>query len=402
MIEYHMNFPQLVLLTGIALLCTMLIKLLCEQVRVSPVVGYLLLGFGLRWADRPFELLGQGGDAIFHFLATIGVITLLFRVGLSSELRKLFGQLRRASLVWIADVTVSGLAGYGAASFLLGLDTVTSLIVGAAMTATSVGISIGLWQEEGATETESGSLLLDVAELDDISAIVIMGLLFSLLPLLQQQQASLLQPVLITSAVFGAKMIGFGILCFFLARFMEHPFIEFFRRHERPPVAMLAVIGLSFLIASLAGLIGFSVAIGAFFAGLVFSRDPEAVHMEASFLPLYSFFSPFFFIGVGLDIDPAAFSGVAGLGLVLVAAAFIGKVLANGLTTLLFTGPLTALTIGFSMIPRAEIAMIIMQRSLNKGYISKEVFTAMVLVSAATCIISPLIVQPLLKRWPPQ
>lgn len=400
MIEHHLNFPLLVLLTGIILLCTMLIKLLFERFRASPVVGYLLLGFGLRCADQPFGYLEHGGGAIFRFLATIGVITLLFRVGLSSELRKLLGQLRRASVVWICNIVISGLAGYGAAFYLLGLGAVASLVIGAAMTATSVGISVGIWQEQGATASEPGSLLIDVAELDDISAVIIMGLLFTLLPLLHQQHDSLVRPVLATSVVFGVKMIGFGMLCYVLARFTEHPFIEFFRRHEKPPVAMLAVIGVSFVIAALAGLIGFSVAIGAFFAGLVFSRDPEAVHMEASFLPIYAFFSPFFFIGVGLEINPAAFTGVAWMGLLLTGAAFAGKILANTVPSLFFFRPVTALAIGFSMVPRAEIAMYIMQRSLWANAVSQEVFAAMVIVSAATCLLAPLVVQPLLQRRP--
>jgi Kef-type K+ transport system membrane component KefB len=401
MIEYDLNYPLLVLLTGIALLSTMLIKLVFERLRVSPVVGYLLLGFGLRSADESLGYLEQGVGAVFHFLATIGVITLLFRVGLLSDLGKLIGQLRRASLIWIANVVVSGLVGYGAARHLLGFDVLTGLIVGVALTATSVGISIGIWQEEEATKTEAGSLLLDVAELDDISAIVIMGLLFSLLPVLGQP-VSPAGTVLATSALFGVKLTGFVILCYILARFMEHPFIAFFRRHETPPIAMLAIIGTGFLIASLAGLMGFSVAIGAFFAGLVFSRDPEAVEMEASFLPLYSFFTPFFFIGVGLDIDPTAFSGIAVPALVLITVAFFGKLLANCLPLLFVTGPVIALAIGFSMVPRAEIAMLVMQRGLNEKYVSGEVYTAMVLVSAVTCIVAPLVVQPLLKKWPPQ
>lgn len=400
MIVNHLNFPLLVFLTGVILLCTMLVKVLFERFRVSPVVGYLFLGFGLRCADQPFGYLEEGGSAIFRFLATIGVITLLFRVGLSSELRKLLGQLRRASVVWMCNIIISGLAGYGAAFYLLGLEPVASLIIGAAMTATSVGISVGIWQEQGATVSDPGSLLLDVAELDDISAVIIMGLLFTLLPLLHHRYDSLIGPILSTSAAFGGKLIGFGALCYVIARFTEHPFIEFFRRHEKPPVAMLAVIGMSFIIAALAGLIGFSVAIGAFFAGLVFSRDPEAVHMEASFLPIYAFFSPFFFIGVGLEIDPAAFSGVARMGLVLTGAAFAGKILANAVPTLFFFSPVTALAIGFSMVPRAEIAMYIMQRSLWDNAVSREAFAAMVIVSAATCFIAPLIVQPLLQRRP--
>jgi Kef-type K+ transport system membrane component KefB len=401
MTEFHVDYTILVLLTGATLLTTMAVRLVCDRLRIAPVVGYLVLGFCIRIVDRSVNLLEHGGYEILHFLATIGVITLLFRIGLSSELRKLLGQLKRASMVWVGDVCTSGFLGYGFANFILGFDMSTSLIVGAAMTATSVGISVGVWQHAGALNSSSGDMLLDVAELDDISAIVIMGLLFSMLPMLQQGNLNLLAPVIETTAVFVLKLLAFAFFCYLFARFNEHPFLSFFLRHEKQPIAMLAVIGMGFIIAALAGEIGFSVAIGAFFAGLVFSGDPDAVRMEGSFMPLYAFFSPFFFIGVGLDVNPEAFTSALWPGLILIVGAIIGKVLANGLPSLFFTTKATAITIGLSMVPRAEIAMIIMQRGMQNNYISEKVFAAMVMVSAVTCIFTPLVVQPMLKKWPP-
>jgi Kef-type K+ transport system membrane component KefB len=91
------------------------------------------------------------------------------------------------------------------------------------------------------------------------------------------------------------------------------------------------VIGIGFIIAAIAGFLVFSVAIGAFCAGLVFSRDQKAVKMEASFIPLYEFFTPFFFITIGLDIEITSLTRSIPLALVLLAAAVIGKMLANGI-----------------------------------------------------------------------
>jgi Kef-type K+ transport system membrane component KefB len=162
------------------------------------------------------------------------------------------------------------------------------------------------------------------------------------------------------------------------------------------------VVGIGFVIAALAAWIGFSLAIGAFFAGLVFSRDEEAVKREGSFMPLYELFSPFFFIGIGMHVDPAALGSALKPGAVLAAVAFAAKIIADGLPVWVMRGLSSALLIGMSMVPRAEIAMVIMQRGLNKGAwaVPPEIFNAMVMVTILTCILAPLIVQLLLNRWP--
>jgi Kef-type K+ transport system membrane component KefB len=165
---------------------------------------------------------------------------------------------------------------------------------------------------------------------------------------------------------------------------------------------MIMVIGIGFIIAAVAGLMGFSVAIGAFFAGLVFSRDPRAVRMEESFTPLYEFFTPFFFIGIGLSIDPTMLITALGLGFILLIAAVLGKVIGAGGPAFLTLGSTGSLLLGVSMVPRAEIAMVIMERGYKLGdwAVPPEVFGAMAVVSAATCLISPVILRLLLKRWP--
>jgi Kef-type K+ transport system membrane component KefB len=167
---------------------------------------------------------------------------------------------------------------------------------------------------------------------------------------------------------------------------------------------MLTVAGIGFMIAALAEKLGFSIAIGAFFAGLIFSRDPEAVKMEASFMPIYDFFSPFFFIGIGLHMDPASMEAALGVGGVLTLAAIGAKLLADGLPVYLLEGGRAALLIGASMVPRAEITMVIMQhgRTMGAKVVPAHVFNAMIVVAAATCLAAPFGVRALLKRWPQQ
>jgi Kef-type K+ transport system membrane component KefB len=117
---------------------------------------------------------------------------------------------------------------------------------------------------------------------------------------------------------------------------------------------------------------------------------------------LYELFSPFFFIGIGLNLDPKALITAGGIGVVLLIVAVISKIAAIGGSVLLTTKWTGALLLGVSMIPRAEIAMIVMQRGLHEGdwAVSPQIYAAMVMISAATCLFSPIIIRLLLQKWP--
>ena len=402
MIESKIDFPLLILLTGGVIVLNILIKSRLERTGLPPLIGYLALGIAIQSADIQLEFLSHGGREAFEFLAKIGLITLLFRIGLESNMKGLLRQLRRASIVGFAGIITSGLMGFFGALYILDLSLITSLIVGTALTATSVGISVGVWQEAGSIKSPNGQTLVDVAEIDDIAAVILMALLFTMLPVIRDgAEGSLLSLLAGSSAFFFLKLIAFGAFCFVFSRLVEPRLTEFFRSIESAPDPMLMISGVGFIIAALAGLIGFSLAIGAFFAGLVYSRDPQAVNMEGSFLPLYALFSPFFFIGIGLNIEPQSIGTALGLGTILLVIAIVGKILA-GVPVLFVRGFSGAVLIGTSMVPRAEIAMVIMKRGLSLGEwaVPSQVFGAMVMVSGATCIFSPIVVRSLLRRWP--
>jgi Kef-type K+ transport system membrane component KefB len=202
--------------------------------------------------------------------------------------------------------------------------------------------------------------------------------------------------------VFLLEFIVFTFLCFLFSRYAEGRLTSFFRRRDSSFDFLLLFIGIGFIIAAVAGLLGYSVAIGAFFAGLVFSRDPGAIRVQASFASLYEFFTPFFFIGIGLHVDPAALSAVTGVGVILLIAAILGKVMGSVAPALFSLGWTSSLLIGVSMVPRAEIAMVIMERgrSLGDWAVSSQGYAAMVVVTIGTCIFSSLLLRPMLFRWP--
>jgi Kef-type K+ transport system membrane component KefB len=345
----------------------------------------------------------SGFNEIFEFLAKVGIITLLFKVGLESNIKGLLGQLRNASLVWLGDVTVSGLMGFLAAFYILGLSDVQAIFVAIALTATSVGVSVGIWKESGALKSKSGELLVDVAELDDISGITLMAVLFTIAPAIRSGSGISAFSVIGGSLIpILGKLLIFGLACVIFSVFIERHVTAFFYKIRANSGAMLVVVGIGFIIAAVAGLLGFSVAIGAFFAGLAFSRDPESVKIDASFKSIYELFSPFFFIGIGLKIDPSILGIGIGFGAVILVAAIAGKAMGAGMTSFALLGGTGATLIGASMIPRAEIAMIVMQHGsgLGEWAVPPEIFAGMVFVVTVTCVVFPLMIKLSLAKWP--
>lgn len=390
------------LLLGFAVIASGLIEAGFKRLRIPALVGYLLLGMLISLIDNNWNFLNPQTRNAFSFLADIGVIVLLFHVGLKSHPGALARKLPQALKVWLGDISGSALLGFVTSYYLLDLQLIPSLIVATALTATSVGVSVTAWQDTGSLKSGNGQLLVDVAELDDISAVALMALLFVILPTLHEGGSGLLSNAAMTGTAFVIKFTIFLAACYLFSRYLEQRITGFASRMEPPPQRMLTVIGIGLLIAAFANWLGFSLAIGALFAGLVFSRDPKAIKTEKSFIDIYAFTMPFFFINIGLNVSPEYLGAATGVGVVLLLAAIAGKLIGAGTPALLISGMTGAGLIGVSMIPRAEIAMIVVHQAQQLGpwAMPESLYAAMVFVSIVSCIAAPLILYRLLQRWP--
>lgn len=394
--------PALDLLIGAVIVAAIVLKTGFERVGLPALVAFIALGFLLRALDDNWNLISGQGHVVFEFLGSIGVITLLFRVGLESNFHGLVEKLPRAAPIWVANVALSGLLAYWVAHNFFGVALIPSLFVAAAFTATSVAVSVEVWREAHALNSSNGELLIDVAELDDITAVAFMALVFAVAPSLRSGDGLSLAGVVATAGgIFLAKAVAFGAFCLTFARFAERPIVKFIKATPRPG-PMLMVSGIGIIIAGVAGLLGFSLAIGALFAGLVFSRDPDVVRMETLFEPAHEFFTPFFFISIGLGMDPQSLVSATALGGGLLAAAIVGKIVGAGGPAVLTAGWSGAALIGISMVPRAEIALVIAREGQGLGdwAVPPEVYSAVVLVAAVSCTLPPIAVRWLLRRWP--
>lgn len=390
----------LVGLVGLATLLAVVVRTLGARLGIPPLIGYIGLGLGLRLADGAgAPLLTEPVRFAFALLAALGLVALLFRVGLGSHPRRLLAKLPRASLIWLISVLVSGGAGWLAAR-ALGLDTIPSLVAAVALTATSIGVALPPWQDAGLLDSEAGTLALDVAELDDLSGVLLMALLLAAIPALQAAGGVPWMTLGTTSAGLLLGLAVFTAACWAFAHWVEPPLARLLERWEAPPARLLVVVALGALIAAGAGLIGFSLAIGALFAGLIFSAAPESVREDRSYAVLHDFLVPFFFIGIGLHLDPGALGGAALAGAVLLPAAVAGKLLGTWLPALLAAPAGAALPLAVSMVPRAEIAMVVVDqaRRLGPGVVPPELYGAMTVVTLGTCALTPTVLGWLLAR----
>lgn len=401
--EWSDEIPLLTLLLGLSAVLSVVVKWSLSRLRLPAAVGWLCIGILLRFIDSRWHWITNGNREVFGIFGTLGVACLLFRVGMQCHLRSLIAQLGRAVRIWIVDFSVSGLSGFCVSHFVLGLSIPTSLIIATALTATSVGVSVIAWEQRRSLGSPNGQLMLDVAELDDISGVVAMAILFAVLPVWHEGgNESVIPLVFETLGWFLLKMLVFASVCFLFSSFVEKRLTDAYRTVHPSPETLVLIVAASLLISSAAEYLGLSIAIGAFFAGVMFSRDSEHESIEQAIAPLAAFITPFFFIGIGLDVDLSAVRPVVVAGLLLSATAIFGKVVGKFMPGLQIQDRQTAWLLGFSMIPRAEIAMIIVQRGqqLGEWAVPSDIFGAMVLVTVVTCMLSPLVVHVMLGRWP--
>ena len=331
-------------------------------------------------------------DELVIGLAEIGAIFLLFTVGLETKPAELLALGGTATLVAILGVLFPFLFGF-AYMKMVSQNSVESVFVGAAMVATSVGITARVLGDLNVLATRAARVILAAAVLDDILGLLVLAVASGL----SQGRINTLQLAITASeaAAFAVVMIFFASR--FIGRFQTHV-AKLRARNSAFILAVLMCLGLS--LASV--YIGMAAIVGAFLAGLALAERSEVWKLRENAHPLSEFLAPFFFVLLGVQVNVRALAtpGLIGLATVICVLAILGKLLGCGLGAIRL-GKKDALRIGVGMIPRGEVGLIVAGIGLALHTISDAVYAVVLLMSIVTTVAAPPALRILMRKADP-
>ncbi len=318
-------------------------------------------------------------QAVIHTLGELGVLILLFQIGLHTSLGAILRVGGPAAAVGLVGVAFPFAGGY-LASMALGLGGITAVVCGAALTATSIGISARVLSDIGQLETDEGRIVLGAAVLDDVVGLVILSVVSGL-----AAGGAITTGGVAWTAVLA---LGFVAVSLVLGRLAAPRLMAWVGRSPGSGAQGALALALAFALAAAAATVGSATIIGAFTAGLVIHPTPQAKAIEKAATTLGHFFVPIFFavVGASIDLGSLADARVLLIGGVLCAVAVAGKLLA-GYAPVWFRGH--KLLIGVAMVPRGEVGLIFAQMGLSTGALDDGLFSAVVLMVMVTTFIAP-------------
>jgi Kef-type K+ transport system membrane component KefB len=370
---------QLAILLTAAKLLGEVAERLGQPAVLGELLGGVLLGGSLLGIIDP-------ADEIIHLLAELGVLILLFEIGLETNIRKLLAVGPAAIAVAVVGVVLPFALGTGLA-IAFGLDTLPAVVAGAALTATSVGITARVLGDLGRLNDPEGQIVLGAAVIDDVLGLIILTIVSGI------AAGGSVTLGLITKTTVVA--FGFLAVSILLGSLLVPRLFKLLARVTRDQTIAIMALVLAFILALLAERAGSALIIGAFAAGLVLAPTPQAHAIQDGVVRLGHFFVPIFFVSVGAAVDVRAFAdtGVALFGVALTLVAVAGKV-AAGYAPWWFKG--RKLVIGAAMVPRGEVGLIFAQTGLTAGVLTAGNFSAVMLMVMATTFVAPIALKKLL------
>lgn len=347
------------------------------RLRMPAIVGELLAGVLL--GNYVLGIISTENHVLMSF-AEIGVIFLMFHVGLEIRVKDLFAVGRTAVFVGLLGVLFPLVLGF-LTVFAMGFAFVESLFIATAILATSVGISVKVLQDMGLIKHKVAYIVLGAAVLDDILALIVLAIVKGL----AQQEFHTLEFSLLV--VESLAFVGFLTWWGPKVAKRTRKWVEKLNIPEGPFVlSVILCLGL----AELADVIGLAAIIGSFMAGVVIDEMAGVYDLENKVKYVNEFLLPFFFVMMGAHLDPRAFLEPRLLLLVLAISAVaalskvIGAVLASWKEDWM-----TRIQIGVCMIPRGEVGIIVALIGLSLHTITQEIYTVVLGMSLVTTIMTP-------------
>lgn len=387
----HLSVTQFLSLLIIVLASAKILGALAQRIGQPAVLGELLAGVIV--GGSAFGFLDPKQETV-HLLAELGVIILLFEIGLETDLRKLLKVGGASTAVAMVGVLLPFATGY-AVCRALGLENLVAIFVGATLTATSVGITARVLSDLGRLQEPESQIVLGAAVIDDIIGLIILTVVAGMAT---GQEVTVAAVTWTTAIAFG-----FLLVTLVVGSFVVPPLFRLVGEIDLPGTATMIAVIFALALAWLAEALGSALIIGAFAAGVLLARTPRAHEIERGVANLGHFFVPIFFVSVGAAVDLRLLNPLdsANHRTLLIAGALILVAIATkfaaGYAPFWFRGKKNV--IGVGMIPRGEVGLIFATLGLTAGVFDASQFGAVTLTVMATTFVAP----PLLRiLFPPQ
>lgn len=375
---------------AVVLVAALVAGRVAEAVRIPAVVGEIIIGLAL----GPTALGLVDPSHTLTFLAELGVLILLFQVGIGLETAELRAVGTPAVRVAVIGVVVPFAAGY-AGALALGVDGTAALFLGATLVATSVGITARTFGDLGALDRVEARVVLGAAVADDVLGLVVLSVVVKL-----ATAGTISVTEVATSLVVS---VGFLVVAFAVGIRVVPPLFSWIRRVVPGNSASnVAAFVLMLLLAEGAARADLAPLIGALVAGMLIARTDVAEPVSRGTAPLAALLVPVFFVSVGIAVDLGALASTTVL--VLAGTMFVigvaGKMVAGfGAGTAIGTGEvedgtIDRLLVGIGMVPRGEVGLAFAAAGLSAAVLDDDRYAALVVVVLATTVAAPLLI-----RW---
>jgi len=356
---------------------------LAERLHQPAVLGELIAGVLL---GGSVLALIDPDVVVLHMLAELGILILLFEIGLESKLGDLLRVGPQSIAVALGGMLFPFLLGWGACA-ALGLHSVTAIYIGSALTATSIGITARVLADLGKIDSAEARIIIGAAVVDDILGLVVLGLVKGLAERGEIGATAALRQTLLAVGFFAAALLAGSLAAPRLIRIVSAMRVR--------GVLLVSCLSFAFVLAITAHAVGSATIVGAFAAGLVLAQTDRKEHIEERVRPLSDFFVPIFFATVGAAVDVRSFNpfdpsrrGTLAVVLLLLAAALAGKGLA-GFLAYSKGARLNRAAIGAGMIPRGEVGLVFAGIGLATGVVTADLYAALVAVVILTTFLAP-------------
>jgi Kef-type K+ transport system membrane component KefB len=337
------------------------------------------------------EMAEEALTIVLDVIAELGVIILLFFVGLETRLEDLTKVGARAAAVGALGIVFPFLLGFGFI-WITGHSDLEAAFVATAMVATSVGITARVLGDLGVIRSDEARIILGAAVVDDILGLLMLSIVkgfgednFNALDV--SLTAILAVGFVVFAALVGTRVIRQGAPTLERIQLNNAPFFG----------AIILMLGLS----ALASVVGLAAIIGAFLAGMMLAEMGERYELEKQALPVYEFLVPFFFVIIGSKVDVGAFTDpeIIAIALGVTGLAIVGKVAGSAVATRGMAVRSSAI-VGVGMVPRGEVGLVVASIGSGIGAISGDMFSVVVFMSIATTLVAPPFLVQLYKDKP--